>query len=187
MIELFIDPGSKVTGLALGAGISTPACAKLKNPTTEDTYRVLAWALRLGVERLVIEGQHVRQHGPKQKINWPSVTTLMLSAHRWIVLSEFLSIPVDVVQPGEWQGPMLADIPTKRDGKSLTVKQRSQMKVRQVWASVTRLDLDRCGNADVRAPIGDFVLTDQISQDECDAACIFRWWTLTGRRQRSAR
>jgi hypothetical protein len=196
-MDLIVDPGQTQTGIAAYMpGISAPWCAKIKQPTTADVHRVLLWALELDPAfTLVLEGQHLRAHGPKQQINWPSVTTLMLAAHRWIVVGELLCVPqIEIVQPGEWQGPMFRAIETHdEDGKKLTQKQRSKRYVGKQWITVGRLELPVSAEPELGADVetetpasalGEQVLSSKIATDECDAAVMGRWWRLQGKAKR---
>jgi len=140
---------------------------------------------------LVIEAQHVRLHGPNQQINWPSVEALLLSAHRWIVIAEDEGVPIEKVQPAEWQGPTFRTIETHDDktGKKLSTKQRSKRAVERQWSKVRRLELE-LARADAPTPalaLGQLVPTTKLSKDECDVVCIGRWFVMHGSRQRSAR
>jgi hypothetical protein len=185
-MDLVIDPGQTQTGIAVYMpGLPAPWCAKIKQPATADVSRVLRWALAFDAEfTLVIEGQHLRVHGPAHKINWPSITTLMLSAHRWIVLAEHMGVRVEVVQPAEWQGPMFASIPKKdAAGEPLSTKKRSKLYVAKQWLTVGRLELGHV-NLESLDALGPQVPATKIAIDECDAAVMGRWWRLHGSARR---
>lgn len=157
-----VDPGSRVTGVAKFSGVPNdpPEVTTLASPTVFAVQRTLE-----GSTRLLIEEQYLPRD-PKH-INWPSLQKLLLAAHRWIVCAELLDIPVVVIKPAEWQGPMFRTVPKSKDGKKLNTKQRSKLVVQSAWGEVT-------------GPGGVVVPTSKITNDGADATCMGRWWLLFG-------
>jgi len=71
----------------------------------DDVYGV-AYHLKMSATVLVIESQYAKRYVDKtgrSGINFKAVETLMLLAHRWIVLAELYGIEVVRVAPSVWQ------------------------------------------------------------------------------------
>lgn len=181
-LDIFVDPGTAKTGVALYGAGPIPAVCLVKNCKAGDARALLEWGLANYDEvRLYVEDQHVTTFtnpSGKEVINWPSLQALVLAADRWIVIAEDLGIPSEKIRPGKagWQGSMFKSIP-KRDaqGKNRSTKQLAQLVVVKSWTTVRRFtDLANPSASMAEIPAA------KVTQDQADAAVMGRWKRLFG-------
>jgi hypothetical protein len=166
---LAVDPGASC-GVAYLRGGSA-ASFTMRKPDERKVYDVL-FAAKPYVHALVIEGQHVQFHGPKDKnpvLNWPSLESLVLARARWEVIGKLLGMHVEIVLRQTWQGPMLLDAETPTE----TTKQRAKRSVTRTWSEVT-LITDFVGKKGKPRP------SARVPSDQRDALLLGRWYQLYG-------
>ena len=103
---LSVDPGERCGWCRICADGHTVArrFSIVDGDDTDAIYGIIDMGRKLTV--LVIESQYAKRYtrkDGKSGINFRSVETLMLRAHRWIVLAELYGIEVVQVKPSVWQ------------------------------------------------------------------------------------
>lgn len=132
------------------------AKARKSNAVTADESDALMmarWAQLYGQRRaadagkpiLVIEMQHLKQHGAKgkpKKISFKSLVTLIESRCFWTTLALPYGFALAEVGASTWQGPMLGTVPRlDENGEVRSTKDRSKEVTATVWRSVPRMTL----------------------------------------------
>jgi hypothetical protein len=116
-----------------------------------DALMIGRWAqlystrvVKPGTPRLVIEKQHLKQHGAKgkKKIAFKSLVTLIESRCLWQTLALPYGFDVEEVGSSTWQGPMLGTTARlDENGEERDTKTRSKEATATTWHSVPRLTL----------------------------------------------
>ena len=181
-----IDPGSRVTGIAIIQGPYAWTMV-VRHQTSEGiAVRVAQLIDAFGgpdgtdVE-FWIEDQYLAEHGgsdgQRGKVNWPSIVKLVAARVRWQTVIELKRGTCWLANTGKWQGKMHASTPRiGKNGKKLDRKTRSKMVVAQTWREVPRVD--RPG--DVKTGAATPRPSDKVIKDEADALCIGRYAQLYG-------
>jgi hypothetical protein len=169
-MTVVIDPGRK-TGVAIYEG-TTPIVAAFTDATPAEAHDLLSWAKARGHTHLVVEDQHAPRD-PK-RFSWPRLMTLVLSAHRWVVIGELLGFVIERPKSSEWQSVMFRPIPTHDvdTGKKLTTKQRSKLVVAATFEWLPRF---KQGESPEDARL---VPAAKLPHDICDAVVMGRWHRL---------
>lgn len=180
-VTVAIDPGSRITGIAILHG-SRAWSMLMKAQTTEEISGFLeSCVVEFGSFVLVLEDQHLVEHGAKEgnrgKVNWPSIVTLVAARVRWQTIAELRGIKVRLANASAWQAKMHAGVPKLGPGgKKLNRKQRSKLAVQAIWRDVPRIT----GPSEVGAGTAQSRPSGKATNDEADALCIGRWASLYG-------
>ena len=181
-----IDPGSRITGIAIIQGPDAWTMV-VRDQSVADIEVLITWlVVTFGGPsekdaEFWIEDQYLAEHGASEgqrgKVNWPSIVKLVAARVRWQTLIEVKGLTCRLANTGKWQGKMHAT--TQRlgiTGKKLSRKTRSKQAVAAIWRNVPRVVCPtevKSGRAKPRA-------SDKVPADEADALCIGRWAQLYG-------
>ena len=96
-VTIAIDPGSRITGIAILHGSRAWSMLMKAQTTAEISGFLEECVVKFGSFVLVLEDQHLVEHGEKDsngrgKVNWPSIVALVAARVRWQTVAEMLGI-----------------------------------------------------------------------------------------------